>query len=187
MGEATYIVHHRLIQPEISIHASRGGSDIRRYSIWKLYDYFNPRFPWGKRPNTAPPCGSMETFQSTLPVGEATAALFHKYAGRTISIHASRGGSDVIPSLMLLRTLVFQSTLPVGEATNDNSTRGSSKAFQSTLPVGEATLFARLQLSARGISIHASRGGSDQWNVHIKNSNRISIHASRGGSDRSGG
>ena len=100
----------------ISIHASRGGSDVRLLELRAPNPYFNPRFPWGKRHRTMQaisgcfhfnprfPWGkrrmlpattvSDETFQSTLPVGEATVACFCRSSGRSISIHASRGGSD---------------------------------------------------------------------------------------------
>ena len=56
----------------ISIHASRGGSDGGPRQLIIKIKYFNPRFPWGKRPFLAfvPPCQLV------------------------ISIHASRGGSD---------------------------------------------------------------------------------------------
>ena len=124
--------------------------------------YFNPRFPWGKR-----------RFQSWQ--------VFFYYR---ISIHASRGGSDRLMYLIEFKTWKFQSTLPVGEATLLSPVFvPSPQEFQSTLPVGEATA-GRYRLAAtakfqstlpvgeatpRGdnaygplsISIHASRGGSD--------------------------
>ena len=56
-----------------------------------------------------------------------------------ISIHASRGGSDIADTELLPHRLEFQSTLPAGEATEP---RGVG------VPEG-------------AISIHASRGGSD--------------------------
>ena len=56
-------------------------------------------------------------------------------------------------------------------------------AFQSTLPAGEATNAIISAPNSFGISIHASRGGSDH-NLHCTVcQRRISIHASRGGSD----
>ncbi len=79
---------------KISIHASRGGSDHCRCRFLPWPQHFNPRFPWGKRqkcPRSRPP---RKRFQSTLPVGEATAAIFRENGTMKISIHASRGGSD---------------------------------------------------------------------------------------------
>mgnify|MGYP007016529179 CR=1 FL=1 len=78
----------------ISIHASRGGSDRCRAAAVRGVSHFNPRFPWGKRLSLQPLKLFDRLFQSTLPVGEATSCK-HEYAkGRKISIHASRGGSD---------------------------------------------------------------------------------------------
>ena len=57
---------------DISIHASRGGSDMRPFDIKTDKANFNPRFPWGKRPD---------------------GGIVHRCPD-TISIHASRGGSD---------------------------------------------------------------------------------------------
>ena len=191
----------------ISIHASRGGSDRYRYEIYS-FDYgfqstlpvgeatfpawpipssgrhFNPRFPWGKRLSSMADSEFRSTFQSTLPVGEATGRLREVCKGRGISIHASRGGSDLRTEKSLSiylhfnprfpwgkrlppmppgqRKITFQSTLPVGEATTSGFlfSRGLS-VFQSTLPVGEATAGRGSLSSKLNISIHASRGGSD--------------------------
>ena len=101
----------------ISIHAPRGGSDSRfslcgmarllfqstlpvggatatMISIFTLLVNFNPRSPWGERLTQ-----------------ELDYSAFYK-----ISIHAPRGGSDLL-SARLLVDLTFQSTLPVGGAT----------------------------------------------------------------------
>ena len=56
----------------ISIHASRGGSDFKVGQNTGDIMNFNPRFPRGKRLN----------------------AFFYLAMSNTISIHASRGGSD---------------------------------------------------------------------------------------------
>ena len=41
---------------------------------------------------------------------------------------------------------------------------GGDDTFQSTLPAGEATTSAKVPEASSEISIHASRGGSDQAN-----------------------
>ena len=98
VGEAT--LHERLADElkQISIHASRGGSDFYLFNIpipvcyfnprfpWgkRLYLFrieygdinFNPRFPWGKRQKAYLPAIRRARFQSTLPVGEATSNGF---------------------------------------------------------------------------------------------------------------
>ena len=60
---------------DISIHASRGGSDSDG-TVWTKYDI---------------------EFQSTLPAGEATNIHKVHTVSAAISIHASRGGSDKQP------------------------------------------------------------------------------------------
>ena len=100
-------------------------------------------------------------FQSTLPAGEATRMNPAVPLTMMISIHASRGGSDVTCHRSSLK-----------------------KIFQSTLPAGEATRHCRwLSTGGQKISIHASRGGSDREGADEMAAGRISIHASRGGSD----
>ena len=125
----------------ISIHASRGGSDYgQQYIDDRNRGNFNPRFPRGKR--LAPkwwnevseifqstlPAGEATLleegespydhgFQSTLPAGEATDDAAAQAVRQDISIHASRGGSDLQQGPLLKRNLPFQSTLPAGEAT----------------------------------------------------------------------
>ena len=125
----------------ISIHASRGGSDrLDGFREFGTEFHFNPRFPWGKRRKNLLQSLFWEKFQSTLPVGEATDTARHKRASNpifqstlpvgeathvavavphidSISIHASRGGSDSVMSKKLSSCFGFQSTLPVGEAT----------------------------------------------------------------------
>ena len=64
--------NHALNGGVISIHASRGGSDVLK----PAFDAFGLEF------------------QSTLPAGEATAKAPHYHPTQKISIHASRGGSD---------------------------------------------------------------------------------------------
>ena len=100
-GEATDCYNWLRCVLAISIHASRGGSDVATRSLHVLENYFNPRFPRGKRPGTVVGCPpAARRFQSTLPAGEATAhCMFHR-CGVRISIHASRGGSDMQKSMI---------------------------------------------------------------------------------------
>ena len=118
VGEATEIIWVIKNYAGISIHASRGGSDGDNSPNVSGSGNFNPRFPWGKRLLYPPSASVRVKFQSTLPVGEATLAV--GAAGRPvhISIHASRGGSDIQKNPEGGTCNVFQSTLPVGEATN---------------------------------------------------------------------
>ena len=81
-----------------------------------------------------------------------------------ISIHAPRGGSDLLHIITILFLFLFQSTLPVGGATE--------------IPASKS--------SGADISIHAPRGGSDAVFPFKALEGCISIHAPRGGSDDEG-
>ena len=104
----------------ISIHAPRGGSDLRT--------------PARSAPSFA--------FQSTLPVGGAT----HRSTAPASSIQhfnpRSPWGSDPVAASTPRFTSEFQSTLPVGGATGSGTDVSRFVQFQSTLPVGGATLGA---------------------------------------------
>ena len=145
----------------ISIHAPRGGSDCYISRSRRIPAYFNPRSPWGERLLQNWSASLRALFQSTLPVGGATGQKNNCRQGASISIHAPRGGSDLLTPLRPLTWFTFQSTLPVGGAT---------------------ITIQRINLQSK-ISIHAPRGGSDRVSGFPLDTDRISIHAPRGGSD----
>ena len=62
---------------KISIHAPRGGSDVREMATAEARGDFNPRSPWGER---------LLKKTDLCPVNR-------------ISIHAPRGGSDILPTM----------------------------------------------------------------------------------------
>ena len=64
-----------------------------------------------------PMCLNLLLFQSTLPVGGATNILVPEELIPNISIHAPRGGSDLLGVYIFQTAKKFQSTLPVGGAT----------------------------------------------------------------------
>ena len=125
----------------VSIHAPRGGSDVRCILGSRGSRRFNPRSPWGERLAAARPRDAPVEFQSTLPVGGATQLRRrwlwletsfnprspwgerhgkHPAArpqGSGVSIHAPRGGSDDYDGKEIVGLSQFQSTLPVGGAT----------------------------------------------------------------------
>ena len=172
-------------KPGISIHAPRGGSDLRRGECTRL----------------------PKQFQSTLPAGGATHSKASGGGKPGISIHAPRGGSDLRRGECTRLPKQFQSTLPAGGATTSNvDTSPETSIFQSTLPAGGATRIGKRIPTRNHISIHAPRGGSDcppgtgqgripYFNPRSPRGERpyhnspgcpspvISIHAPRGGSD----
>ena len=146
----------------ISIHASCKGSD--HSAGWCRYpgQYFNPRFPRGKRPLSWLQPFLLPIFQSTLPAGEATTT-----------------------SLASITDFIFQSTLPAGEATNTWGLHQYPTVISIHASRGGSDVLKWLTTLMPLISIHASRGGSDTPPSRMPFVLRISIHASRGGSDTS--
>ncbi len=150
-------------------------------------------------------------FQSTLPAGGAThrwSSLSRSATGKhfnprsprgerlnltnkqakvlDISIHAPRGGSDLLPCKWPSSGKSFQSTLPAGGSDTRLSRSIKPRAkFQSTLPAGGATSSRAFKsLSGRGFQSTLPAGGATLYadrgdTAHLK----ISIHAPRGGSD----
>ena len=155
----------------ISIHAPRGGSDIKACRQELAEENFNPRSPWGERlPGISTSLRNL-IFQSTLPVGGATAPECGKFSWRLISIHAPRGGSDRILNSSKFALNNFNPRSPWGERRHNYGGFPLTCKFQSTLPVGGATFTDWRNGNTPKISIHAPRGGSDskdaQFWVHI--------------------
>ena len=189
----------------ISIHAPRGGSDAVPRSVRGGNEYFNPRSPWGERRASAcptPPPGYFnprspwgerrvfairrvraDRFQSTLPVGGATAGKRKSFPRRHNFNPRSPWGERPAEMSEQAQRVEFQSTLPVGGATLSPTVLDSDTEFQSTLPVGGATLDDVSVACGAMISIHAPRGGSDASFDRRHRQREISIHAPRGGSD----
>ena len=185
MGGATAGFEPDCFADLISIHAPRGGSDIKH----------------GLETNAD------TIFQSTLPVGGATPDAVNTQAlALLISIHAPRGGSDASWARQQWSAWNFNPRSPWGERQQPeepkkptpeisiHAPRGGSDSgclpgtttcagFQSTLPVGGATLVVAPAAAEHHISIHAPRGGSDTPAGVERGGNTISIHAPRGGSD----
>ena len=161
VGEATKQCCGRSVKKQISIHASRGGSDKK--AISKV---------------------TMDNISIHASRGGSDKKPFFCNRRRDISIHASRGGSDpadfcnsrlfydfnprfpwgkrlLYPPSASVR-VKFQSTLPVGEATQKSVMRlFQTGYFNPRFPWGKRPEFPRCLLAIRMISIHASRGGSD--------------------------
>ena len=145
----------------ISIHAPRGGSDKNQYQKDDGSRYFNPRSPWGERPeytsymaainyfNPRSPWGERRWmsrwqqgpsyFNPRSPWGERPEPFFVRRICFPISIHAPRGGSDVKSINLGVKNFNFNPRSPWGERPRRNLARNASKKFQSTLPVGGAT------------------------------------------------
>ena len=77
-------------------------------------------------------------FQSTLPAGEATLPLKLFLLTLVISIHASRGGSDIHRQSGLRDAPI---SIHASRGGSDGAVAAfcAAELFQSTLPAGEAT------------------------------------------------
>ncbi len=103
---------------------------------------------------------------------------------RSISIHAPRGGSDVIGCGRCFYSIISIHAPRGGSDPQAAAPRAPEREkFQSTLPAGGATREYFRALDPRLISIHAPRGGSDEKKSQNSCFFEISIHAPRGGSD----
>ena len=145
----------------ISIHAPRVGSDPKKSTT-----------PW-----------MTPRFQSTLPVWGATVYTNSTQIYMIISIHAPRVGSDGARHPHRAGHHNFNPRSPCGERPATPATLTAPCAFQSTLPVWGATDTRTPASTARRISIHAPRVGSDDGALRGYLGGHISIHAPRVGSD----
>ena len=123
----------------ISIHAPRGGSDCNLINNGITHTDFNPRSPWGERPDYRYKPSIVTGISIHAPRGGSDDKLEADPEQGHISIHAPRGGSD--------RSMA--SVVASVEDISIHAPRG-----------GSDLLFFRSQPS-RLISIHAPRGGSD--------------------------
>ena len=167
----------------ISIHAPRAGSDGQRARGRGTPSYFNPCSPCGERLEHGVFPQSAFRFQSMLPVRGATGQRESVQAGKGISIHAPRAGSDLRDALNVLHLCnfnpcspcgerrwppkrmsdlrYFNPCSPCGERPPPSPTGGYIDQFQSMLPVRGATSRLPTGIAPSAISIHAPRAGSD--------------------------
>ena len=148
----------------------------------------------------------VSSFQSTLPAGEATAMPSAKKSLSKISIHASRGGSDrassgEYPAFTVISIHAsregsdsgsmtvspvsrdFNPRFPRGKRQKINENARSEINFNPRFPRGKRHSPLPHNYQVYGISIHASREGSDELMALLEDLFDISIHASREGSD----
>ena len=100
-------------------------------------------------------------FQSTLPARGATIRLFVDIRYSSISIHAPRTGSDILPMPQGMPRHISIHAPRTGSDRYPYGIKAAEKTFQSTLPARGATTAGDGQNAGAGISIHAPRTGSD--------------------------
>ena len=114
VGGATRTPASFLLRYSISIHAPRGGSDGDASFDPDFTSAISIHAPRGGSDLITVTGGSTDfIFQSTLPVGGATAMSEFVARMQAISIHAPRGGSDII-GIQLAQTLHISIHAPRG-------------------------------------------------------------------------
>ena len=99
----------------ISIHAPLTGSDQPTGPPGQIAQHFNPRSPYGERPNGCKAGMQPLRFQSTLPLRGATTSSTIAIPPSYISIHAPLTGSDDVPQILVSIPLDFNPRSPYGE------------------------------------------------------------------------
>ena len=122
---------------------------------------FNPRSPWGERPTGKFSPSAWQTFQSTLPVGGATCWETVCRQAADGSIHAPRGGSDLVVQYPASLLICFNPRSPWGERPSPQAGRRPQSRFNPRSPWGERRPETERALRSALVSIHAPRGGSD--------------------------
>ena len=203
--DATWRIWSNLPIFSISIHASRMGCDTRTGTGPSTPTNFNPRIPYGMRPDAWGAANVTTAFQSTHPVWDATdtqtaavrSVLISIHASRMgcdfglgpvhrlvhISIHASRMGCDPPCRCRTPPSKHFNPRIPYGmRHARKKRVRAARGHFNPRIPYG-MRLCGNNLTSLIGISIHASRMGCDAVVARRFTRWRISIHASRMGCD----
>ena len=170
--------------------------------------HFNPRIPYGMRPLLVSGVDTVTSFQSTHPVWDATWARPWTRCPRSISIHASRMGCDVLVLLLgdalpisihasrmgcdtlrgrqYVHSTNFNPRIPYGMRPNNASDSESSSDFNPRIPYGmrlrpcpgTRPAHAHTDFNPR-IPYGMRRGSSALDGLAVL----ISIHASRMGCD----
>ena len=191
---------------DISTHAPRTGSDLRRDHGNRPRRDFNPRSPHGERPTAVATVLPSKLFQPTLPArgatqptsvyiwryghfnprsphGERPRAFFSSSTALSISTHAPRTGSDQ-RRLFRLRHFIISTHAPrTGSDKADHTFRYVWLHFNPRSPHGERPRRSAKVKKANSISTHAPRTGSDARCDALPIADGISTHAPRTGSD----
>ena len=130
--------------------------------FWPQYSDFNPRPPYGGRPEGAEYLSLFDTkFQSTPPIRGATLMYFMVICWiEHFNPRPPYGGRH---EMEFTRTDdgKFQSTPPIRGATDRPAHDGHAASFQSTPPIRGATRRVIAVRLCRAISIHAPHTGGD--------------------------
>ncbi len=149
----------------ISIHGPRGGPDLFYSCPLGLSPNFNPRAPWGARPE-ARDLYAEEDISIHGPRGGPDQRAVLLVPGQRISIHGPRGGPDASMRSLSDWAFSFQSTGPVGGPTISVSRRYTARCyFNPRAPWGARRARKGQDRGHYPISIHGPRGGPDSTSL----------------------
>ena len=97
---------------------------------------FNPRIPYGMRPDQRENSAQDYEFQSTHPVWDATVGGQAAHSGQVISIHASRMGCDNARTVHGVSSKYFNPRIPYGMRLCLRKTVGVGLYFNPRIPYG---------------------------------------------------
>ena len=140
---ATDLARPFVVNPAISIHAPRTGSDRCKIAQTQRQAHFNPRSPHGERLDVLAQLLTYQPISIHAPRTGSDPTEHCTIWALQISIHAPRTGSDVGESVTFTVTQKFQSTLPARGATLLLIVGMRHEKFQSTLPARGATATRR--------------------------------------------
>ena len=145
----------------ISIHASRMGCDIRLHGWRYLFDYFNPRIPYGMRQLFKLGCQPRFDFNPRIPYGMRRSRETGGMQSPKISIHASRMGCDAKRRYHSGWSGISIHASRMGCDPSSYCDCPSLSNFNPRIPYGMRHVAWRDARLLVMISIHASRMGCD--------------------------
>ena len=146
---------------DISIHASREGSDRSLPLSTVSTVNFNPRFPRGKRPFSIASAVFRSHFNPRFPRGKRRVRCpIAQPSGKFQSTLPAREATFIVPP-PVTKIPDFNPRFPRGKRRRRSWRPLPTCLFQSTLPAREATYLVPSEPAHKAISIHASREGSD--------------------------
>ena len=138
-GATSIIPDFFAISNNFNPRAPYGARPNRRETRRSNHIDFNPRAPYGARQIRPGNSQVQINFNPRAPYGARHYELHHRGKSRDISIHAPHTGRDDIHFIPVQRRNGFQSTRPIRGATAYSSLIRAKRLFQSTRPIRGAT------------------------------------------------
>ena len=168
----------------ISIHASRMGCDTLRGRQYVHSTNFNPRIPYGMRPNNASDSESSSDFNPRIPYGMRQLGMVDGRRQRLFQSTHPVWDATFFNKGHVSYAKNFNPRIPYGMRPGRDGRGRFDRDFNPRIPYGMRPNCSRKPNHGRSISIHASRMGCDARPARRQGPEpAISIHASRMGCD----